>query len=131
MGHVQHHGKNYLIALLVGALLATGLPPWMPTARPVLGLPGFETPVEASFGRLVKRIQAVSITIANNTASNTASITSVDTTKAYVASGGSYGPSSTEGCTLDLTNATTVTATRGGAYATGSSVCKGTVVEFY
>jgi hypothetical protein len=77
----------------------------------------------ALYGVGIKSIQAGTITIAHATASNTATISSVNTAKSFVIHNGVTtinNPGS--GYTVDdwsfrvaLTNATTVTATRGGS----------------
>lgn len=85
-------------------------------------------------GSPIKSIQNVSITIATSSSSNTATISSVDTSKAQIAYGGVTGGGSTEirSALVDLvlTNATTVTASRSGA-TTNSATAKGFVIEYY
>ena len=85
-------------------------------------------------GSPIKSIQNVSITIATSSSSNTATISSVDTSKAQIAYGGVTGGGSTEirSALVDLvlTNATTVTATRSGA-TTNAATAKGFVIEYY
>ena len=83
----------------------------------------------------IKSIQQISITLAVTTGtSGTAAISSVDTTKSYVVCNGQNNDTAAADprdylCTLVLTNATTVTATRNRASTTGITI-KGTVVEF-
>lgn len=83
---------------------------------------------------VIKSIQAFSITISGGSSSNTATISSVDTTKSQIAYGGVTGGGSTEirSALVDLvlTNATTVTASRSGA-TTNSATAKGFVIEYY
>lgn len=79
----------------------------------------------------IKSIQRGTITIAGSSTSNTATITSVNTAKSIISL---LGTASTETSTANvlahvaLTNATTVTATRGGS--TGSLVVGYQVVEY-
>lgn len=80
-------------------------------------------------------VQRGTITITSGNLTNTATITSVDTTKAVIEYGGFSTDTSGANATsntyprLDLTNATTVTATRGGS-AAGNPVIVYQVVEF-
>lgn len=84
-------------------------------------------------GSPIKSIQNVSITIATSSSSNTATISSVDTSKAVVYFNGQDGGDAADirqgHAWLELTNATTVTATRAGSGARSLTV-KGQVVEF-
>jgi hypothetical protein len=81
----------------------------------------------------IKSIQRGTITL-TGVASNTATISSVDTANAYVAYLGhkdsdTVGNNADNWVRLDLTNATTVTATRAGS--TGNVVVSFEVVEYY
>lgn len=79
----------------------------------------------------IKSIQRGTITIANAASSKTATITSVDTTKALIFSLGAESTETSVANTnvrLALTNATTVTAERGGT--TGSVEVGYQVVEY-
>ena len=90
----------------------------------------------ALYGSGIKSVQQGTITIANASASNTATISSVNTAKAFVLYGGNeWGGSDGLSSSLPsalfriaLTNATTVTASRGNTES--SNVCSYTVVEF-
>ena len=91
-------------------------------------------PAPPTFTTAIKSIQPFTIALAA-AGSNTATITSVNTSKAYIVYGGAQLDSTAAGggahnwfCELTLTNATTVTAARGGN--TGTVTVAGTVVEF-
>ncbi len=80
----------------------------------------------------IKSIQRGVISIAGAASSNTATITSVDTAKAVISCLGSTGTDASTNSSsgyVALTNATTVTATRGGSSGTGSVSWQ--VVEYY
>lgn len=81
---------------------------------------------------IVSSIQYVSIALAGGAATNTATISSVDTTRAIVIYDGVFSDSTTDGPhalgRFDLTNATTVTFTRG--TTTGALTGKAAVIEF-
>lgn len=98
---------------------------------PVAMALGFTFPIAGS-GARIKSIQAFSITIGSSSTSNTATITSVDTTKSVIFHTGNTGGSSTEirsaQASLVLTNATTVTASR--SNTTNALTVTGAVVEF-
>ena len=84
---------------------------------------------------MVKSIQAGIITIPGDTTSATATINAVNTTKSVVLHGGSRCPLSTTNpdkilATVQLTNATTVTATVGSTTNYNRYVAY-TVLEFY
>lgn len=85
-------------------------------------------------GSPIKSIQNVSITIATSASSNTATISSVDTNKAVVYFHGQENGDATDirqgMARLDLTNATTVTATRAGSSSSRTLTVKAQVVEF-
>lgn len=88
----------------------------------------------SSFGSSIKSIQKGTIVIANASASNTATITAVTTGKSFVLHGGAYSSNSAAAindnmAALDLTNSTTVTATRLGTNY--NLTISYTVVEFY
>lgn len=80
----------------------------------------------------INNIQTGTITIAAGDATNTDTITAVDTDKAFIVHNGAYtADNNTNRCAiaLALTNATTVTATRGTGFAEAATVAY-TVVEF-
>lgn len=84
----------------------------------------------------IKSIQTGTITLTDPAVTNTATITSVNTAKAYVMPRGvTYNNSATAPfhslCRVTLTNATTVTLNRDTAATTGDVVGGFTVVEFY
>ena len=84
---------------------------------------------------LIQSIQTFSITIAAGATSGTATISSVDTTKAYLPYGGYETSNTAENASeilprSELTNATTVTAYRNTSDAVFVTTVKGTVVEF-
>lgn len=83
---------------------------------------------------IIVSIQAFEITIGTGAASNTATITSVDTTKSVIFFGGYTTTDTAAGSTScvrgELTNATTVTAYRNASSATSTCTLRGTVVEF-
>lgn len=84
----------------------------------------------------IKSIQTGTITLTAPAVSNTATITSVNTAKAFVLPNGvTFNNSATEPyfslCRWTLTNATTVTLERATAATTGSPVGAFTVVEYY
>jgi len=89
----------------------------------------------SQFGRPsgIKSIQTGSITIADLTSSNTATITSVDLNNSIIIHGGrNTGSTNTfvnQECRVALTNATTVTVSRSGSSAV--NVVGYTVIEFY
>lgn len=92
----------------------------------------YQYPPPPTFTTALKSVQPFTIAVSGN--SGTATITSVDTTKAYVVYDGISLDSTAAGggshnwfCRLALTNATTVTATRGGN--TGVATVAGTVIE--
>lgn len=86
---------------------------------------------------VIKSIQTGIITIPNNNTSATATINAVDTTKSVVLHGGARYPSSTTTnpnatlATVQLTDATTVTATVGMTTTSGNRHVAYTVLEFY
>lgn len=89
----------------------------------------------ALYGSGIRSVQKGTITIANANTSNTATISSVNTAKAFVLFGGHTGTDATYSLSqgvpkLDLTNATTVTANRDAQAATQSLTVSYTVVEF-
>ncbi len=100
---------------------------------PVAMALGFSFPI-AGAGARVKSIQAFSITIGSSSTSNTATITSVDTTWSHIVFNGEEGGDATDIriglARLDLTNSTTVTATRAAQNGTRSLTVKGMVVEW-
>lgn len=79
----------------------------------------------------VTAIRKGSIVIASGSASNTATITSVNTSYAFVLHGGTYSTAGADGpdqfCNVVLTNGTTVTATRGDT--AGDLTVQYTVIE--
>lgn len=84
---------------------------------------------------LVVSIQPISITIANSATSGTATITSVNTSNAVLFYNGQSNNAATSSpdvgmARIDLTNATTVTATRQSQNGSDTITIKGTVVEF-
>lgn len=84
---------------------------------------------------VIKSIQAGIITIPRNDTSATATINAVNTTKSVVLHGGTRYPASTPNpdkifTTVQLTNATTVTATVGSTAGVSKHVAY-TVLEFY
>jgi hypothetical protein len=83
-------------------------------------------------GARIKSIQPFSITIASGSLTGTATINSVNTTWSFIVPNGYDGGTSAEwrSCfaTLDLTNGTTVTATRAATGSTALTI-KGMVVE--
>jgi len=88
---------------------------------------------QSALPSLIKRIQHFSITIANTATSNTATITSVDTTNSLIFFNGSFTDNASYQnedafARVALTNATTVTATRTGA--DGNCFVTGCVIEF-
>lgn len=92
------------------------------------------TAATALFGNGVKSIQRGTITIAAAESSNTATISSVDTNKAFVLYGGhtfsgTSSAFSSLAANVVLTNATTVTASRVGT--NNDTILAYTVVEFY
>lgn len=97
----------------------------MPYPAGFLGIPG----------QMIKRVQQVSISLSTAQTSNTATITSVNTAYAvcfyngHTVSGTATNPSE-QAVRVDLTNATTVTATRNSASASNSSEVRATVIEF-
>lgn len=122
------NGSNIASGTVAPARLGSG----SPGATNFLRGDGAWTTVE-----VIKLIQPGTITIANGVNTNTATITSVDTAKAFVVFGGTSSAQS--GDTTDqpdkwlarlaLTNATTVTATRN-ATVGGDMIVAFTVVEF-
>jgi len=87
-----------------------------------------------TYGTAIKSIQKGKITIGNSQTSGTATITSVTTSKAFVLPLG-VSLNGAEGataffCRLELTNSTTVTATRGGTSANDLTAGY-VVIEFY
>lgn len=82
--------------------------------------------LSALLGSGLKSIQKGSITLTAQT-TNTATITAVDPTKAFVVPNGVTSGSNSVAGAVELTNATTVTATLG---ASGTATFKFTVVEF-
>lgn len=82
--------------------------------------------LSALLGSGLKSIQKGSITLTAQT-TNTATITAVDPTKAFVLLNGVTSASNGSQGAVELTNATTVTATLGGV---GTVTFKFTVVEF-
>ena len=83
----------------------------------------------ALFGAGVKSVQAGTITIIS-ASSNTATISSVNTSKSVVLYGGTSMSGSADYLVrVELTNATTVTATRGTTL--NNSTVAYTVLEFY
>lgn len=95
-------------------------------------LPGFGG---AAVNSVIKSIQQVSVTIGNAATSNTATITSVTTSNCivlfegatYTGTGGTTDVPSAS-CYVELTNSTTVTATRKGSSNSITAYC--TVIEF-
>ena len=89
-------------------------------------------PIAAKMSRTVKSVQQGSIALAV-VSSNTATITSVDTTRSICLYLGSSTDATSSAAESDvrvtLTNATTVTANRGSA--TNNTTVNYTVVEFY
>lgn len=83
----------------------------------------------------VKSIQSGSITIGASSTSNTATISSVDTAKSRIAFKGYEGGAATDirigVANLELTNATTVTATRAAQDGTRTLTVYFDVVEYY
>ena len=83
----------------------------------------------------IKSVQKATITIANSTASNTATISTVDTTRSVVFFNGCTTTNTTafdaSFAYVDLTNATTVTATRSTSAVATAITVEVTVVEFY
>lgn len=83
--------------------------------------------------RAVKSVQNFTITISGGSSSNTATISSVDTSKCEIQFHGARGGGSTEirssRVSVTLTDATTVTASRGNT--TNSATVSGTVIEYY
>ena len=88
----------------------------------------------ALYGGGIKSIQQGTITVAAATSSNTATISSVATAKAFVLLNGftfNFNASAANHFSrVELTNATTVTATRNSADNTYSTTVAYTVVEF-
>jgi hypothetical protein len=87
-------------------------------------------------GNNIISVQPFEITIATSAATNTATITAVDTSRSLIIWGG-FTTTTTFGTPfrdflprLALTNATTVTATRNTASASFTTTVRGTVVEF-
>lgn len=79
------------------------------------------------FGGGIRSIQKGQIVLTSQT-SNTATITAVDITKAFVLHGGAFlTAGAVAGVLIDLTNATTVTATAG---ASSTGKINFTVIEF-
>jgi sulfite reductase alpha subunit-like flavoprotein len=81
----------------------------------------------------IKSIQQGTITVANASASNTATISSVDTAKAVVMYGGHTATSNGVAASMarcTLTNATTVTVDRAAGFLTNPVIFNYTVVEF-
>lgn len=128
-----------------GANIAVGVAPPDSNAPPTLGsvfreLRALIRRVGAleritSVSQLIKSVQPFTIAINAGSSSGTATITAVDTTKAFVSWGGTDLDATAAGggahnwlATLVLTNSTTVTATRGGI--TGTATVAGTVVEY-
>lgn len=98
---------------------------------------GIIKPSSAGVTSIISSIQQVSITIGTTATSNTATITSVDTTRAVLIYGGMRGTETSAGPAYNqtltratLTNATTVTATRNTTSATFTTTINVTVVEF-
>lgn len=86
-------------------------------------------------GTLVKSVQQVTITIAANATSGTASISSVVTGNSAPFYGGVSGPNTTinnatDNANIVLTNSTTVTANRFAADATNALTVVATIIEF-
>lgn len=85
-----------------------------------------------ALGNAIKLIQRGTITIADTATTGTATITSVDTTKSELRMLGA-SPTSSTGANnvpyIQLTNATTITATRAGT--TGVVVVSWELTEFY
>ncbi len=85
---------------------------------------------------IIESIQAFSITIGTGATSNTATITSVNTSYSMIVWGGMQNTNSaalpvrTTEARVTLTNSTTVTATRNTSDATYTSTVKGFVVQF-
>ena len=81
----------------------------------------------------IKSIQQGTITVANASASNTATISSVDTAKAVVMYGGHTGTANGVSACMGratLTNATTVTVDRPAGFNSSPVIFNYTVVEF-
>lgn len=82
----------------------------------------------------IKSIQSGSINIGSSSTSNTATISSVDTAKSRIAFRGQAGGDATDirigVANLELTNATTVTATRASQNGTRSLTVYFDVVEY-
>jgi len=80
----------------------------------------------------IKSIQTGSFTVGSTLSTNTATISSVSTTKSVVLWNGQSTNSNLDSASIqmrvELTNATTVTATRGGT--SGNTTVSYTVVEF-
>lgn len=89
------------------------------------------TPSPAPAG-IVESVEQVSISIAAAATSNTATISSVTTSRSIVIFNGTTNDTTSDSsgqfCRLDLTNSTTVTATR--TNSTGNLVVKGFVIQF-
>lgn len=78
----------------------------------------------------IKLIQRGVINITAGNSSNTATITSVDTTKSLLTYlGGNAGTAADAAARIDLTNATTITANRTGSTGFGSYGYE--IVEYY
>lgn len=93
-----------------------------------------KAPVAVTSG-IISSVQQVTVTIAANASSATATITSVDTTRSVVFWGGLRGVDTAmqfneDLARVDLTNATTVTAQTNSANTTSSRTVRCTVVEF-
>jgi hypothetical protein len=99
-----------------------GAPIWRgPEPAPIVSIPS-----------VIDSIQYGSITVADGASSNTATITSVDTSKSVLSHmGETYDPAEAAGgpVHLALTNATTVTASRG-SFTNGALVVRFCVVEY-
>lgn len=85
---------------------------------------------------VIRSIQAFSIAISSSSASNTATLgTSVTTAKSMILRDGVSGGASTNIrealVTTELTDSTTVTATRAGGTYNNPATVKGYVVEYY
>lgn len=88
-------------------------------------------------GSIIKSIQTGTITITSTNTSNTATINSINTARSVVLYGGTESPSQTDNThptltsRVAITNATTITATRGAPASGTSSTVAFTVIEFW